>query len=184
MARHFPRGRRSHCIAFTTMIRRYFVLSQIRLRGNNCLLPTSSNCGVASIVFDCALSNALTAGQFVGGKACTARPARFETKRLPKIASMRHARWRAKRKRLRRFLTRLREQTRACGSFAFYSPYMISSELRLRLARLRIRWFDPISQGFGIAEAFGDRWSPFFVTDSLGAGSARRHCRWAMAPMA
>ena len=41
---------------------------------------------------------ALTQASLLGGKASTAVPARLETKRLPKTASIRQARWRAKRK--------------------------------------------------------------------------------------
>ena len=47
--------------------------------------------------------------------------------------------------------------------------------LRLCLAGLRIRWFDPIAQASELPKhlpsaellrSFGDRWAPFFVTDS------------------
>jgi hypothetical protein len=48
--------------------------------------------------------------------------------------------------------------------------------LRLRLAGLRIRRFDPIAKASELPKhlpsadllrSFGDRWSPFFVTHSL-----------------
>ena len=48
--------------------------------------------------------------------------------------------------------------------------------LRLCLAGLRIRWFDPIAEpselpkhlpSAELLRSFGDRWAPFFVTDSL-----------------
>ena len=47
--------------------------------------------------------------------------------------------------------------------------------LRLCLAGLRIRWFDPIAKASELPKhlpsaellrSFGDRWAPFFVTDS------------------
>jgi hypothetical protein len=48
--------------------------------------------------------------------------------------------------------------------------------LHLCLARLRIRWFDPIAEaselpnhlpGAQLLRSFGDRWAAFLVTDSL-----------------
>jgi hypothetical protein len=48
--------------------------------------------------------------------------------------------------------------------------------LRLCLAGLRIWWFDPIAEAMEVADhlpsakllrAFGNRWAPFLVTDSL-----------------
>jgi hypothetical protein len=48
--------------------------------------------------------------------------------------------------------------------------------LRLWLAGLKIRWFDPIAEASELPNhlpsaqllrSFGDRWAPFFVTDSL-----------------
>jgi hypothetical protein len=48
--------------------------------------------------------------------------------------------------------------------------------LHLCLVRLRIRWFDPIAEvaelpdhlpSAQLLRSFGDRWAPFFVTDSL-----------------
>ena len=52
----------------------------------------------------------------------------------------------------------------------------VEKSLHLCLAGLRIRWFDPIAEASELPKhlrsaellgSFGDRWAPFFVTDSL-----------------
>src|SRR6266851_5624000 len=52
----------------------------------------------------------------------------------------------------------------------------VEKSLHLCLAGLRIRWFDPIAESSELPKhlrsaellrSFGDRWAPFFVTDSL-----------------
>ena len=52
----------------------------------------------------------------------------------------------------------------------------VEKSLPLRLAWFRIWWFDPIAEaselpdhlpGAQLLRSFGDRWAPFFVTDSL-----------------
>src|SRR5437773_10195488 len=55
-------------------------------------------------------------------------------------------------------------------------PTWVEKSLHLCLAGLRIRWFDPIAEASELPKhlrsaellgSFGDRWAPFFVTDSL-----------------
>jgi len=52
----------------------------------------------------------------------------------------------------------------------------VEKSLHLCLAGLRIRWFDPIAEASELPKhlrsaellrSFGDRWAPFFVTNSL-----------------
>src|SRR5467141_3310380 len=52
----------------------------------------------------------------------------------------------------------------------------VEKSLHLCLAGLRIRWFDPIAEASELSKhlrsaellrSFGDRWAPFFVTNSL-----------------
>src|SRR6266849_6615254 len=61
----------------------------------------------------------------------------------------------------------------SCNSFACH---WVEKSLHLCLAGLRIRWFDPIAESSELPKhlrsaellrSFGDRWAPFFVTDSL-----------------
>src|SRR6266404_3815263 len=60
-----------------------------------------------------------------------------------------------------------------CKSFACH---WVEKSLHLCLAGLRIRWFDPIAEASELPKhlrsaellrSFGDRWAPFFVTNSL-----------------
>ena len=57
-----------------------------------------------------------------------------------------------------------------------FSCNRVEKSLHLCLAGLRIRWFDPIAEASELPKhlrsaellrSFGDRWAPFFVTDSL-----------------
>src|SRR6266851_8133424 len=57
-----------------------------------------------------------------------------------------------------------------------FSCNRVEKSLHLCLAGLRIRWFDPIAESSELPKhlrsaellrSFGDRWAPFFVTDSL-----------------
>src|SRR6266403_1060769 len=61
----------------------------------------------------------------------------------------------------------------SCKSFACH---WVEKSLHLCLAGLRIRWFDPIAEASELPKhlrsaellrSFGDRWAPFFVTNSL-----------------
>src|ERR1700692_1534785 len=54
--------------------------------------------------------------------------------------------------------------------------YRLEKSLRLGLAGLRIRWFDPIAEASELSDhsrgalllgLFGDGWAPFFVTNSV-----------------
>jgi hypothetical protein len=62
------------------------------------------------------------------------------------------------------------------GHEAGNGGYRVEKSLRLCLAGLRIRRFDPIAEASELPKhlpsaellrSFGDRWAPFFVTDSL-----------------
>ena len=62
------------------------------------------------------------------------------------------------------------------GHAAGNGGYRVEKSLRLCLAGLRIRRFDPIAEASELPKdlpsaellrSFGDRWAPFFVTDSL-----------------
>src|SRR5216683_1943211 len=57
-----------------------------------------------------------------------------------------------------------------------FTCHWVEKSLHLCLAGLRIRWFDPIAESSELPKhlrsaellrSFGDRWAPFFVTDSL-----------------
>src|SRR6266481_4206999 len=76
----------------------------------------------------------------------------------------------------------LRERPRSVDSKRLTEgpkPFRINSvenSLHLCLAGLRIRWFDPIAEASELPKhprsaellrSFGDRWAPFFVTNSL-----------------
>src|ERR1051325_11823366 len=61
-------------------------------------------------------------------------------------------------------------------SLSTFRSTKVEKSLHLCLAGLRIRWFDPIAEASELPKhlrsaellrSFGDRWAPFFVTDSL-----------------
>ena len=67
-----------------------------------------------------------------------------------------------------------------CLALGFFDRLYVERQgrksLRLCLAGLKIRWFDPIAEASELPNhlpsaqllrLFGDRWAPFFVTDSL-----------------
>ncbi len=81
------------------------------------------------------------------------------------------------------------------GTLAEIAHRLPRKSLRLCLARLRVRWFDPIAEPAELADhscraplfrLFGDGWAPFVVADApmQDQPDQGRHCRWAMAPMA
>src|SRR6266403_256166 len=62
------------------------------------------------------------------------------------------------------------------GKTNSFSCNRVEKSLHLCLAGLRIRWFDPIAEASELPKhlrsaellrSFGDRWAPFFVTNSL-----------------
>src|SRR5882724_10336722 len=78
------------------------------------------------------------------------------------------------------YLYRLRHRStrRGCqqGHFNSFRIRRVEKSLHLCLAGLRIRWFDPIAEASELPKhlrsaellrSFGDRWAPFFVTNSL-----------------
>src|SRR6266436_3335403 len=65
---------------------------------------------------------------------------------------------------------------RTYGKAKFIRINRVEKSLHLCLAGLRIRWFDPIAEASELPKhlrsaellrSFGDRWAPFFVTNSL-----------------
>ena len=56
---------------------------------------------------------------------------------------------------------------RTCRIAKSFRCNRVEKSLHLCLAGLRIRWFDPIAEASELLRSFGDRWAPFFVTNSL-----------------